>query len=145
MSWHRDIKQRALELGFDLVGITDASSIDTEQAELLADWLAFGFAGRMSYMHRNFEKRIDPAKLLENAHSVIFLGLNYTPPRCSPSFRALRSNAQRSHLRRTTTPVGRIGLAGVRAKKNLVKTECRCGTTAQTLSATQVAVCNARF
>jgi epoxyqueuosine reductase len=76
-----DIKQKALELGFDLVGITDASSIETRQVELLAGWLKCGFAGQMDYMHRNFEKRVDPSKLLKNAQSVICVGLNYTPPK----------------------------------------------------------------
>jgi len=73
-----DIKQKALELGFDLAGITDASPIDARQVELLASWLKFGFAGQMDYMHRNFEKRIDPSKLLKNTQSVICVGLNYT-------------------------------------------------------------------
>ena len=81
MSLKDDIKQRAFELGFDLVGITDATAIDTEQVQLLAGWLKAGYAGEMSYMHRNLEKRIDPGKLLENAQSVICVGLNYNPPR----------------------------------------------------------------
>ena len=34
-----DIKQKAIDLGFDLVGITDASPIDARQTEFLADWL----------------------------------------------------------------------------------------------------------
>jgi len=81
MSLAEDIKQKTLELGFDLVGITDASPIDAEQVELLAGWLKAGYAGQMNYMHRNFEKRINPAKLLENARSVICVALNYTPPK----------------------------------------------------------------
>ena len=65
-------------MGFDAVGITDANPISSEQVELLAGWLKCGFAGQMGYMYRNFEKRINPAKLLENAKSVICVGLNYT-------------------------------------------------------------------
>lgn len=76
-----DIKAKAFESVFDLVGITDAAPIDNEQFKLFTDWLAFGYAGRMSYMHQNLDKRINPAKLLENAESVISVGLNYTPPR----------------------------------------------------------------
>jgi epoxyqueuosine reductase len=79
MSLSEDIKQKGLDLGFDLVGITDASPIDAEQVEFLAGWLKAGFAGQMNYMHRNFEKRMNPARLLENAKSVICLGLNYAP------------------------------------------------------------------
>jgi len=108
MSLAGDIKQKALELGFDLVGITDASPIAAKHVELLTGWLASGFAGQMGYMHRNFEKRTKPAKLLENAQSVIVLGLNYTPPKCSTSLRALRSNARQSHLPDAATLMGRV-------------------------------------
>ncbi len=77
-----NIKRKAVELGFDLVGVTDASPLNAEQTQFLADWLKAGYAGQMSYMHRNFEKRINPARLLENAQSIIVAGLNYKPPQC---------------------------------------------------------------
>jgi len=108
MSLAEQIKQKALELGFDLVGITDASPIDARQAELLADWLKAGYAGQMSYMHRNFQKRINPAKLLENAQSVICVGLNYKPPKRPQSLRASQSDARQSHLQHITNQTGRI-------------------------------------
>ena len=84
MSLEDDIKGKAIELGFDAVGITDASPIDAQQAELISAWLKAGYAGQMRYMHRNFEKRINPAKLLENAQSVIVVGLSYKPPKQPP-------------------------------------------------------------
>ncbi|MHC4336616.1 MAG: epoxyqueuosine reductase [Planctomycetota bacterium] len=87
MSLAEEIKQKALDLGFDLVGITDALPIDDKQAELLAEWLKAGYAGQMSYMHRNFEKRINPAKLLEGAQSVVCVGLNYKPPKAQAKTR----------------------------------------------------------
>ncbi|MHC4389046.1 MAG: tRNA epoxyqueuosine(34) reductase QueG [Planctomycetota bacterium] len=80
MTLAEQIKQKALEVGFDLVGITDASPIDSQQAERFADWLKVGYAGQMSYMHKNCEKRTNPARLLEGAQSVICVGLNYKPP-----------------------------------------------------------------
>ncbi len=76
MSLSESIKQKALELGFDLVGITDAGPIESGH---LADWLAKDYAGQMTYMHRNFDKRTHPAKLLPNAKSVICVALNYKP------------------------------------------------------------------
>jgi epoxyqueuosine reductase len=91
-----EILRRARKLGFDLAGVTDASPIDAEQAEILAKWLTSGFAGQMDYMHRNLQKRLDPAKLLENAQSVIVVGLNYTPP------------GQRPKSRDVTMPTGRV-------------------------------------
>ncbi len=81
MSLAQDIKRKAIELGFDLVGVTGAWPIDAEQVEFLTGWLRSGYAGQMNYLHRNFEKRINPAKLLENARSVICVGLNYKPPK----------------------------------------------------------------
>ncbi|MHC4461099.1 MAG: tRNA epoxyqueuosine(34) reductase QueG [Planctomycetota bacterium] len=80
-NWAQDIKHKAIELGFDLVGITDASALNNEQFKLFTDWLAFGYAARMDYMRENLDKRTSPAKLLENAQSVICLGLNYKPPK----------------------------------------------------------------
>jgi len=84
MSLSQDIKYKAIELGFDLAGVTDASLIDAGQAEIFAEWLKSGFAGEMAYMHRNIQKRFGPAMLFENARSVIVVGLNYTPPNKKP-------------------------------------------------------------
>ncbi|MFA5238757.1 MAG: tRNA epoxyqueuosine(34) reductase QueG [Phycisphaerae bacterium] len=81
MTLAQDIKDKALQLGFDLVGITDASPLDSEQFEFFTDWLALGFAAQMDYMRNNLDKRTNPAKLLKNAQSVICLALNYTPPK----------------------------------------------------------------
>ena len=81
MSLSQDIKTKAIDLGFDLVGITDASPIDPEHLEMLSYWLKSGCAGQMKYLHRNFEKRTHPAKLLENAQSVICVALNYKTPK----------------------------------------------------------------
>jgi epoxyqueuosine reductase len=108
MSLVRDIKQKAIELGFDLVGISDASPIDSKQVQLLTAWLKSGCAGRMSYMHKNLEKRTNPAKLLENARSVICVGLNYHPPKCSSSSHAGSSRSQQSHFRPAPAPVGKV-------------------------------------
>jgi len=71
------IKQKALELGFDIAGITDASLIDVEHIEHLKRWLADGYAGGMAYLHKNFEKRVNPSQLLDGAKSIICVGLNY--------------------------------------------------------------------
>jgi epoxyqueuosine reductase len=84
MSLSQDIKYKTIELGFDLFGVTDASPIDAEQSEIFAQWLKSGFAGQMDYMHKNLQKRLNPARLLENAQSVIVVGLNYTPPKHIP-------------------------------------------------------------
>ena len=73
------IKQKALELGFDLVGITDATPISPDHVRHLQTWLQAGHAGSMTYMQRNLDKRTCPDKLLKGAQSVIVVGLNYKP------------------------------------------------------------------
>jgi epoxyqueuosine reductase len=80
MSLESDIKQQALELGFDAVGITDAAPIDADHVERLRAWLNAGLAGQMGDMHRNFKKRINPSLLLQGAQSIIVVALNYKPP-----------------------------------------------------------------
>jgi epoxyqueuosine reductase len=79
MSISDQIKSKALDLGFDVVGITDASPIAETDIDFLTQWLQSGYAGQMQYIHRNFEKRTNPSMLLEDAKSVICLGLNYKP------------------------------------------------------------------
>lgn len=81
MSLSQEIKHKTIELGFDLVGVTDAAPVDARQAETFRIWLKSGFAGGMEYMHRNLQKRLGPARLMEGAQSVIVVGLNYTPPK----------------------------------------------------------------
>lgn len=79
MSLTEQIRQKAVDLGFDLVGITEASPVSAEHAGAFLQWLRDGCAGEMGYMARNLEKRLDPAKLLDGARSVICVGLNYQP------------------------------------------------------------------
>jgi epoxyqueuosine reductase len=80
MSLEQQIQDKALALGFDAVGITDASPIGPEHAEHFEAWLRSGYAGGMDYMHRHLEKRIHPVKLLDGAKSVIVVALGYKPP-----------------------------------------------------------------
>ena len=77
MSLEQETKDKALQLGFDAAGITDASPIGPEHIERFEAWLRSGYAGRMHYMHRNLDQRIDPGKLLDGVKSVIVVALNY--------------------------------------------------------------------
>jgi epoxyqueuosine reductase len=79
MSLEQEIKDEALGLGFDAVGITNASALGPAHIGHLEAWLRFGYAGRMEYMHRNFDKRVEPARLRKGAKSVIVVALNYKP------------------------------------------------------------------
>jgi epoxyqueuosine reductase len=71
----RSIKDKALEIGFDLVGISPVDSFPENQ--FYKEWLAKGFAGEMKYMEKEPEKREDIRNLIPRAKSVISCGLNY--------------------------------------------------------------------
>lgn len=86
MSLTEAIKQKALDLGFDAVGITAAQAIEPCQAQYLKNWLTAGCAGQMRYMHNNIEKRTNPAELLDGARSVICTALNYRPENSNENF-----------------------------------------------------------
>lgn len=70
------IKEEASKLGFIFCGISKADFLE-EEAPRLEDWLNKGYHGKMAYMENHFDKRLDPRKLVDNARSVISLGLNY--------------------------------------------------------------------
>lgn len=72
------IKNLAAVLGFDYCGIARACVLD-EDAKRLESWLSKGMHGSMHYMENHFDLRIDPAKLVPGAKSVITLLLNYFP------------------------------------------------------------------
>ena len=79
MKMEDSIKQKAIDLGFDLVGITKAGPVGKLHADYLTTWLAEGKAAGMRYMSNNFDKRTDPSKLLSGAKSVICVAWNYKP------------------------------------------------------------------
>ncbi len=71
----RLVKQKGLELGFDLIGIAPAQQPPTfihyEQ------WLTLGFHGTMSYMERGKAERADIRLLLPDARAVIVGAVSY--------------------------------------------------------------------
>lgn len=69
------IKEKARELGFELVGITPAHP--APDFDFFRWWLDRGYAGTMGYLKRGEEKRGNPEKILPGAKSVICCGLNY--------------------------------------------------------------------
>ena len=70
------IKQRALEIGFDLAGIASASAL--QDFRFLPQWLKKGYAGEMHYL--NDPRREDPRRVLPSVKSVICVGLIYNSP-----------------------------------------------------------------
>lgn len=70
------IKEEAKRLGFLFCGVSRAGFLEGE-ATRLEKWLKAGMHGKMAYMENHFDKRLDPRLLVEDAKSVISLGLNY--------------------------------------------------------------------
>lgn len=70
------IKKTATRLGFDYCGIARAQKLDDDAARL-EQWLQKGMHGTMDYMEKYFDMRVDPAKLVPGARSVITLLKNY--------------------------------------------------------------------
>ena len=73
------IKEHAIELGFDKVGIVPAGAL-TEERTRLEKWLRRGYNGEMPYMARDPEQRTDARKLFPEARSVVVVAFNYYTP-----------------------------------------------------------------
>jgi epoxyqueuosine reductase len=72
------IKSYASQLGFDYCAIARAQKLE-EDAQRLEQWLNKGMHGKMGYMERYFDLRVDPTLLVPGAKSVITLLKNYYP------------------------------------------------------------------
>ncbi|HEX3625225.1 MAG TPA: tRNA epoxyqueuosine(34) reductase QueG [Verrucomicrobiae bacterium] len=70
-----EIRQRALELGFDDCRFTRSDAPAAQQE--FRDWIADKKFGEMAWMERSAEKRAEPQKVLPGARSVICLAANY--------------------------------------------------------------------
>jgi epoxyqueuosine reductase len=70
------VKARALEIGFDLVGVAPVSV--WPDLDISRKWVASGFGGEMQYLSN--PKRDNPRLILPSAQSVICVGLVYSAP-----------------------------------------------------------------
>ena len=74
----RRLKSRAVDEGFDLVGVAAAQPLERDAAALAA-WLRGDRQASMIWMAREPSKRADPARLLPGCRSVVALAMNYWP------------------------------------------------------------------
>ena len=91
------IKQEALALGFDAVGVTrfhqdipqtqqdsrtpkSKANFHRQLQNRLQEWLSRGFQGAMEWMAVNPERRANPRTILPGCESLISLGMNYYSP-----------------------------------------------------------------
>lgn len=74
------IKAKARQMGFGLVGVTEAQP--SAQMEGYLAWLAAGRHGSMAYLAepRAVERRRDPRSILPECKSILVLGLPYDNP-----------------------------------------------------------------
>ncbi len=70
-----EVKRRALELGFDAVGIATLEA--NAHAAELDRWLAAGYAGTMTYLHRQADKRKHPVRIMPGARVAVVTLTNY--------------------------------------------------------------------
>jgi len=70
MDWSLTVKQRAIDLGFDLVGIAPVTVSNDHDFSRL--WVEIGLNGQMAYLEN--PKRFDPRLVLPSAKSAICVG-----------------------------------------------------------------------
>jgi epoxyqueuosine reductase len=89
------LKDRAIEIGFDLAGIAPISAWgDLEFSRL---WVERGFGGELGYLSN--PKRDDPRSVLPSVQSVVCVGLVYnTPWPYSIEVRSMKSEGRREKL-----------------------------------------------
>ncbi|HLY21898.1 MAG TPA: tRNA epoxyqueuosine(34) reductase QueG [bacterium] len=70
------VKSEARAAGFDLCGITTAAPFALE-GRALAEWVAHGYHGEMTYMARNAPRSPAPAAVVAGARSLVVVALYY--------------------------------------------------------------------
>src|SRR3989449_4626349 len=70
------VKRKALDLGFQAVGVSRVTS-DRPEAARLTEWLAREYHGEMDWMARTAKKRQNPALLLPGIRAIVSVGMNY--------------------------------------------------------------------
>ena len=72
------IREEALRLGFSDIGFAAVEHLKADE-EYLKSWLNQGFHAGMGYMGNHFDKRVNPALLVDGARTVVSVLMNYYP------------------------------------------------------------------
>ncbi|MFQ5651544.1 MAG: tRNA epoxyqueuosine(34) reductase QueG [bacterium] len=78
MSLTQAIKDRAADLGFELVGIAAVEPVP--ELSFYKEWIEAGYAGEMAYLQRNADQRADITQVVPEAKSVIVCAKIYHTP-----------------------------------------------------------------
>jgi epoxyqueuosine reductase len=70
-----DIKQKAIQLGFDHAGVAPLGPFP--ETDYYPEWLASGYAGEMKYLERGASRRLDPTEIMSEVRTVVVCALNY--------------------------------------------------------------------
>lgn len=73
------VRAKALELGFQAVGIARADVL-VEERQRLEEWVRRGFHGEMPYMARDPAQRTSLQKIFPEARSAVVVTMNYYTP-----------------------------------------------------------------
>lgn len=73
------LKQLIQQAGFSACGMTRATHVSTQRSQELQQWLAEGCHGKMDYLARNVDKKLDPRLLVEGAKTIVSVAMNYYP------------------------------------------------------------------
>lgn len=70
------IKQLAQEVGFDLCGVAQCVTLDSDRI-FLEEWIGEGYASSLDYLKRNINCRADATALVNGAKSVVVCAVAY--------------------------------------------------------------------
>jgi epoxyqueuosine reductase len=90
-----ELKAHARGLGFDAVGIAPAA--DHPELRFFTEWLARGYAGDMTYLHRTADSRADVRRDMPSAKTVIVTATVYNTER---PYSTECADADRAHIAR---------------------------------------------
>lgn len=79
ISLSRQIKSKAIDLGFSAAGISSAEILQEAEKNLKL-WLAKGMQGSMDWMTATSEERANPKAFFKEAKSVLMIAQNYFRP-----------------------------------------------------------------
>jgi epoxyqueuosine reductase len=78
MNGHADsewILDKAYAIGFDLAAVVEARR--APRADAFHDWLKAGYHGEMAWLARDPERRVDPARVVSGARTIVVVALAY--------------------------------------------------------------------
>ena len=75
------MKEKIIEIankvGFDLIGFSICEKVEEEFIDFYITYLKNNYNGEMKYLEKNIEKKFDSKKILQDAKTIISLGVNY--------------------------------------------------------------------